>query len=44
MDTFDLDLLLSNMESEEASNRAMPVLEAPPWFLEALIRNFVRPN
>jgi hypothetical protein len=44
METFDLDVLLSKMESEEAPNCGMPVTEAPPWFLEALVRIFVRLN
>jgi hypothetical protein len=44
METFDLAALLCDMESDEATNFGLPVIEAPPWFSVALVLVYVRPN
>jgi hypothetical protein len=44
METFDLDALLQDLESEEASNPDSVIMDAPPWLTEALVLVCVRPN
>jgi hypothetical protein len=44
MGTFDLDLVLGSLKSNESVTRGRPVTDAPPWLTAALVKTYVRPN